>query len=252
MRSGNDNRNGTPLRVAMVHYRDAAESGGSLRVGETIANHLDPHQVATDMVFAYGGPGIIAKHCRVPCHYLDARGPTDCRAWLRARALFRGLRPDIVHFQDAVVWLRAALLSTSYRKLVHVHGRYEKNSASITGRTHPFRATHLFHAYLKLTDTQVFISTTAMKSLLELGWVASERSFVVYNAIDQTRLELTADKSEARLKLGLPRDAKLLGMVCRLVREKFLNCIQKTESENCRGWLTGSCTCWAMISRLVL
>jgi glycosyltransferase involved in cell wall biosynthesis len=201
----------------MIHYRDMAESGGSLRVGETIANHLDPRKVAAAMVFAYGAPGVVAKHSRVPCHYLGARSPKDASAWLRARSLLRELRPDILHFQDAVVWLRAALLGTSCRKLVHVHGRYEKPSPS---SMHPFRASSLFHAYLKLTDAQVFISNSARKSLLDLGWIASDRSYVIYNAIDLARLEVTADKSAARMKLGLPSDAKLLGMVCRLVKEK--------------------------------
>jgi glycosyltransferase involved in cell wall biosynthesis len=206
--------------VAMVHYRDAAEAGGSLRVGETIANNLDPDKVRAAMVFAYGGPGTVARHARVPCHYLGARGPKDFSAWLRARAAFRELRPDIVHFQDAVVWLRAALLASSYRKIVHVHGRYEKNSPSTTGQSHPFRASNLFHAYLKLTDAQVFISSSGRKSLLDLGWISSERSYVIYNAIDLARQEVTAAKSKARVSLGLPRDAKLLGMVCRLVKEK--------------------------------
>jgi len=204
----------------MVHYRDAAESGGSLRVGETIANHLDPDRVAAEMVFAYGEPGTVAKHARVPCHYLKARSPKDFSAWLRTRALFRELRPDIVHFQDAVVWLRAALLPSSYRKIVHVHGRYEKSSSNAKGQSHPFRASRLFHAYLKLTDAQVCISASARQSLLDLGWISSERSSVIYNAIDLARLEVTADKSEARTTLGLPRDAKLLGIVCRLVKEK--------------------------------
>ena len=45
----------------MVHYRDAAEAGGSLRVGEVIANHVDPNRVAVEMVFAYGDAGPVTE-----------------------------------------------------------------------------------------------------------------------------------------------------------------------------------------------
>ncbi|MGZ8843904.1 MAG: hypothetical protein ACXW18_09600, partial [Pyrinomonadaceae bacterium] len=89
-----------PLRVAMVHYRDSAIGGGSLRVGETIANHLDSRRIAAEMVFAYGSAGPVTQHAKVPCHFLESQGPRDVRAWNRARALFSKLRPDIVHFQD--------------------------------------------------------------------------------------------------------------------------------------------------------
>ncbi len=102
----------------MVHYRDAAEAGGSLRVGETIANHLDPHRVKAEFVFAYGGAGPVAANARVPCHFIRASGPRDISAWPRARALFRKIDPDVIHFQDGVVWLRLALSRTAYRKLL--------------------------------------------------------------------------------------------------------------------------------------
>jgi glycosyltransferase involved in cell wall biosynthesis len=206
----------------MVHYRDISESGGSLRVGETIANHLDPDRVAARMVFAYGGPGPVAKQTRVPCHFIKARGPRDPLGWLRARLLFRELRPDIIHFQDGVVWLRAALLGSAYtKKIVHVHGRYEKTSRNKgPNSSHPFRASRLLRTYLKLTDAQVCISDGARKSLLDLGWISSERSHVVYNAVDVSRFKSAVTKSEARASLDLPPDVKLLGIVCRLVKEK--------------------------------
>ena len=173
------------------------------------------------MVFAYGGPGPVARQTRVPCHFIKAHGPRDPLGWLRARALFRELRPDVIHFQDAVVWVRAALLGSAYPKIVHVHGRYEKTSRNRGPHSsHPFRASTLLRAYLKLTDAQVCISNGARKSLLDLGWISSEVSHVIYNAVDVSRFKSTATKSEARASLSLPQDVKLLGIVCRLVKEK--------------------------------
>src|SRR5215471_12983855 len=94
-----------PIRVAIVHYRDSAAVGGSLRVGETIANHVDSKRVLAELVFAYGSAGPVTRNAGVACHFIGATGPRDPAAWIRARSLFKQLQPDIIHFQDGVVWL---------------------------------------------------------------------------------------------------------------------------------------------------
>lgn len=208
------------LRVAIVHYRDAAESGGSLRVGETIVNHLDPARVSAEMVFAYGSAGLVASSVRVPCHFIGAKGPKDFSAWVRARRLFKEIRPDLVHFQDGVVWLRMALLGTPYKKAVHVHGRYQEARENGNLNDPLFCASPLLRVYLKSTDAQICINNGARNSLLEMGWISPEKSYVVYNSIDLSRFSRKQDQAAARAQLGLPKDALLLGMVCRLVREK--------------------------------
>ena len=204
----------------MVHYRDAAGAGGSLRVGETIANHLDPDQVRAELVFTYGGPGPVTAGAQVPYHFIHASGPRDFSAWPRARALFQQINPDVIHFQDGVVWLRIALSKTAYRKVFHVHGRYERASAAGGFAANPFRATALMRAYLKSTQAHVCINEGARRALINLGWTSLGKSHVVYNAIDITRFKPAIDKPSARAALGLPTDLRLLGSVCRLVREK--------------------------------
>lgn len=208
-----------PLRVAMIHYRDEAAVGGSLRVGQTLTDHLDPKRIEAQLVFAYGQAGPVANAARVPCHFIKAKGPRDLPAWYRARRLFRDLNPDLIHFQEGVVWLRTALSYTSSRKIFHVHGRYEKPSAK-SNRANPFRATPLLHAYLRSTDAHVCISDGARQALLDIGWTSPAKSHVVFNAIDLARFTPVTDSGTARNLLQLPRDVKLLGMVCRLVKEK--------------------------------
>ena len=207
----------------MVHYRDSAAGGGSLRVGETIANNLDANRVVAEMVFAYGSAGPVTKNATVPSHFIGSRGPKDFPAWIRARALFQKLRPDIIHFQDAVVWLRTALTATPYLKVVHVHGRHQiRPGGEELGRykTHPFNASQLLRTFLKFTDAQVCINNGARDALLDLGWISPERSCSVYNSIDVSRFSALPERAQARAQLGLPQDALLLGMVCRLVWEK--------------------------------
>jgi glycosyltransferase involved in cell wall biosynthesis len=212
-----------PIRVAMVHYRDAADSGGSLRVGETIANYVDPGRVAVELVFAYGDAGPVTEQARVPCHFLSAKGPKDFRAWQRARAFFRSMKPDIIHFQDCVVWLRSALVGTPSLKMAHVHASYRSRADRTTQgafRNHPFEASQLLRVFLNSTDAQVCINPGAQRALLEPGWIKPERSYVVYNSIAASRFGEGHDRLQARANLGLPADALLLGMVCRLVWEK--------------------------------
>ena len=220
-----------PIRIAMVHYRDSADAGGSLRVGETIANQLDPNRVSAQLVFAYGGAGPVARQAKVPCHFIGASGPRDFPKWVRARTLFRTLRPDVIHFQDGIVWLRGALLGVPSQKLLHVHGRYEQNSNRALDDRHQFDATFLLRKYLRFTDAQVCISIGARDALLNLGWVSPERSYVVYNAIDVPRFSAQLNSTEARARFDLPRNALLLGIICRLVPEKgcleFLSIIER-------------------------
>jgi glycosyltransferase involved in cell wall biosynthesis len=184
-------------------------AGGSLRVGETIANHLDSQKVEAHLVFAYGDEGAVAKNTRVPCHFLKAKGPTDFSAWKRARAFFRELSPDLIHFQDAVVWLRTALLGSGHKTLLHIHGRYLPVYMGWTSRL-------LARTFIRSTDAQIYITEGARDTAIELGWADPNEAFVVYNSIDCRKFNGSIDKSSARAKLGLPQDTLLLGMVCRL------------------------------------
>lgn len=212
-----------PIRVAMVHYRDDAMAGGSLRVGETIANNLDPEHMAAEFVFAYGERGPVAKRTKRPCHFIQAKGPTDVAAWKRALSLFSKLQPDIIHFQEGVVWLRTALTGMPGKKIVHVHGRYSAfHSPDRTARQR-IRSSidaRVSHSYFKSTDAQVCINHATRNWLLELGWISKEKSCVVYNAIDVGRFASLPTRVKARTQLGLLPDTLLLGMICRLVWEK--------------------------------
>jgi glycosyltransferase involved in cell wall biosynthesis len=223
-----------PIRVAMVHYRDDAIAGGSLRVGETIANKLDPERVAAEFVFAYGEPGPVTERTNLPCHFIRARGPKDFAAWARARDLFSRLRPDIIHFQEGVVWLRTALAKTPAKKVVHIHGRYSSFHSPDQTTRQKIRVAldaRLSRTYLKSMDAQICINHATRDWLLDLGWIAKEKSCVVYNAIDVQRFASRMPQDNARDRLGLPRDALLLGLVCRLVWEKgcsdFLSIIER-------------------------
>src|ERR1700761_8238511 len=109
------------LRVIMVLYRDDLNAGGSLRVVEVLANSLDPSRVEVHILFAYGGPGPIAKRTNVSCHFIESNGPLDLLSWRKARSVIDSIHPDVIHFHNPAYWLHAALLGKKYKKLIHLH-----------------------------------------------------------------------------------------------------------------------------------
>lgn len=201
------------IRVAIIHYRDDAQSGGSLRVGETLANHLDPSKVDAHLIFAYGGPGPVARHARVPCHFLGAKGPKDFPAWIRARHFFRKLEPDLLHFMDGVIWLRCALVGKRYVRLMHVHGKFLTQYLR-------WRERVIYRLLFGTADGHVCISNGASRTLIDLGWSRPSRTWTIRNAIDVKFFSNLPSRRTSRAQLGIPAGAKLLAMVCTLVKHR--------------------------------
>ncbi len=206
--------NGTlplPIRVVLVHYLDDPRAGGSLRVGEAIARHLDPAVFHSRLVFAYGGAGAVGKEIPESCHYLRAAGPGDPAAWSRSRRWFSDFSPAIVHFLDPVYWLRLVLVGSHSKKIVHVHGKPPADNLGIRQRL-------LNRVAIGSADARICITHGSREALIKLGWGNSSNSYVVHNGIDCDRFQLAQDRNEIRLRFGIDPASKVLGMVCRLVR----------------------------------
>src|SRR2546421_336883 len=112
-----------PLARMKCHSRFVRSATGP---GSPYTNTNSADTCSGSRLFAivYGEPGPVAERTNLECHFIRARGPKDLTAWERARDLFARLQPDIIHFQEGVVWLRTALIGTPATKIVHIHGRY--------------------------------------------------------------------------------------------------------------------------------
>lgn len=199
------------LRVALVHYRDDAGAGGSLRVGEALARNLDRSRIEPRLIFAYGGEGAVARGFDGESAFLGASGPVDPGAWMRARSYFRRLDFDVVHFIDPVNWLRAILAGSPAKKIVHVHGRFLPGYLTLKTRL-------LNRLAVGGADARVCITHGALKSLKALGWTGSGNNFVVHNGIDCEHFAPLRGRTAARAAFGLQEDALVMGMACRLVK----------------------------------
>lgn len=192
---------------------DDARIGGSLRVGQLLANHVNPAEVEAHLVFAYGSPGPVAASSRVPCHFPKVQGRWDLRGWLRVRNLIRQLQPDIVHFQDPLFILRIFLSDCPIIRVTHCHGRPLSPPKSLVQR--------LASQWQRLTtDCFVCINPSAAKTLISFGLATPEQCQVLPNAVDVAVLQNRPNKKTARASLGLPQDVKLLGMVGRVIETK--------------------------------
>lgn len=182
-------------------------------MGETLAKGLRTLGIEAEICFAYGGPGPVGEAAGVPCHYLGLRSSQDFFRWPRVRNLMRTLKPQIVHFVDPLFWMHLASLGKSFKKVVHVHGGEFLTQGLLSDR--------LRWGFLRSrADLFVCITEGARRALVSLNLASASRTSVVYNGIDFDWFQDRPTREAARAKLGLPYDALVIGMVCRLFRAR--------------------------------
>ena len=199
--------------MALLHYRDDAGIGGSLRVGQAIGNHLDPDRIEAHFVFAYGGPGPVTATSRIPVHFVNATGAGDLAGWNRLRRLIRDLQPSVLHYVDPVFWMNVALCDWRGPRIGHLHG-------PLPERIQGFRDRLTIGTFRVSMTCNVCVSKDLETRAIKIGAAKRNAVRTIYNTIDCARFRQLPESSAAREQLGLPRDACILGMICRLVPEK--------------------------------
>lgn len=207
--SHNDGR----IRVALIHYRDDASIGGSLRVGQLIGNHLDATRVDAHFVFAYGGPGPVTASSRIPVHFVQSAGPKDLGGWMRVRQLIRELKPDVIHYINPVFWVNLALWDWHGPRVMHQHG-------PVPERISGWRNRLTYASFRRSITRHLCVSRQVEAQVLRVGAAREDSVYTIYNAIDCDSFARLPARADARQALHLPESAHLLGMVCRLVPEK--------------------------------
>lgn len=197
------------LKVALIVYRDDPSTGGSLRVGQVIAQNLPTYEVEVHLVFAYGGPGPISQSVSCPTHFLQATSSRDWNCWKKTRKWFKEMHFDVVHFVDCVNWIFFATVGVGGKRIDHYHGRPLLEFASVVDK---------LIALVKRWFNAAAIAIThgAKRTVVRNGWMSSKRVHVVYNGVNLQLFDRLPGKIEARKQLGLPEKTYLFGMIARV------------------------------------
>jgi glycosyltransferase involved in cell wall biosynthesis len=198
-----------PIRVGLIVYRDDPRAGGTLRVAETIAQHLTSEKVDGHLIVAYGGSGAISRDAKVPVHFLNAESAKDWRAWRRTRQWLCAAKFDVLHFVDAVQWIYLISIDFPVKRLDHFHGR-----PLLFGYSWLDRISAILHRFR--SDAAIAITHGAKRGVVNAGLMPPSRLQVVYNGVDADFFRQLPTKQQARAQLGLPQDAILFGQVARL------------------------------------
>ncbi|MGQ0720849.1 MAG: glycosyltransferase [Candidatus Eiseniibacteriota bacterium] len=154
-------------------------------------------------------------------HPLDLfRSRFDATAPFRLASIVRRSNPDVIHYHGT----RAAFFGACARLLLRhrpatlytVHGlSYRKESNRIS------RAVFLFAELLACrgADLVISVSQVDLQDLAQRGLLGRTPGRHIPNAVDGERFS-PGDRGAARVRLGLPRDAFIVGTVSRLVPQK--------------------------------
>jgi len=196
-----------------MHYLDDVRAGGSLRVGQLLANNLPPDEVESRILFAYGNKGPVGEQSTVRVDYAHVKGRWDLGGWLRVRKYITEFKPDILHFQDPLVVCRIFLSGLPGRRLTHCHGR---------PLNPPTTRAQKFNAWWLKRDTDLFvcIDAVAAQTLEKFNLARKGQCVLLANGVDFEWLQQRPTRTGARNALSLPADKKIMGMVCRVVEHK--------------------------------
>lgn len=154
----------------------------------------------------------------------DRFGPgNDLRCILQLGALFRVVRPDLLHLHGyRAAWLGriASRLAGGHRQLVSIHNFPPAGPAAAPARWLLARGEG---ALARHTAAFVTVSEALKQNTVAQLGLPADRVHVIYNAVDLSRFKVVSDPSRIRRELGLPQSVQLVGTAARLCPDKGLD-----------------------------
>ena len=221
--------------------------GGPAWQVSVLTRGLVPPDFESTLVCGYVSDGeadfIALRDPELPCHQIEGLGRSvkpldDLRAFITLVRLMRAEKPDIVHTHTA----KAGVL-----------GRLAAIAARVPVRVHTFHG-HVLHGYFspRVTKGIILIERLLARRTTALAAVGSQvRDDLLAAKIgrpDQYRvvppgvsIEASLNKTEARIRLGLPVDAPIALFVGRLTQikrpDRFIEAFRTVLSEQPRAIL---------------
>jgi len=220
---GLKSRSDSPLRV--THVVLALDLGGLerivvdlIRVGRT--HGLDPSVICLER------PGTLAAQVEaLGMPLLCADKPPGVRLGTvgRVRELLRRLKPDVVHTHQIGALFYAGPAARREKVPVVVHTEHINNVAKSPTLNKKIRTRLLWGWAGSFADRFCCVSDDIAEAVTAYGTVARQKVSVVLNGIDTAAFDSTGDCESLRQRLGIPRDAPVIGTVGRLNEVKRQN-----------------------------
>ena len=203
--------------LLLIHSLDY---GGAERVIVDMARNLDSagYKVAICAFSDKLGLGKEFEETSVDLYILEKRSRFDLMLVVRLTRLMRRLRPDVVsmHCRDALHFgTPACLLARVPRRIATEH--------SVGSGTSQFLNSLAYRMSLPTWTAAVAVSEFLKELMLRKWHLPAEKVRVIYNGIDLSRLQPGTDSTYIRRELGLPSEARIVGNVATLKKEKGLD-----------------------------
>lgn len=200
------------MRILHICQRDDPDTGGSLRVAESLVREQRTAGLDVWLLFLYGAPASVSKSLagRTICLHLSS-SKQALRGIKRLHKVIRQVAPDVIHSHDGITWPRLVFMLFRIPVVTHLHLPVE-TSLKMKDKVGGF-------LIKKTTDILIGISLHTIDTWVRSGYPPS-RIHYVPNGVDFDRFRIV-DKVEKQLlreQLGLPVDKHILLWVGRLHR----------------------------------
>jgi glycosyltransferase involved in cell wall biosynthesis len=202
-----------PHPVKILHVLNSLNAGGLENGVVNVANALEGggfeiHCASLD------APGAFVSRLKKPCVTALGRGNGfSIRAVRRLAALLRSLKPDIIHTHNLGPLLYAVLAALPRRPVI-LHGEHsELSQADLAGRRLWQRR------FLYRRCAALHTVSAEQREKLAAHKLTGAEILAIINGVDTARF-CPGDRRAAREKLGLPSDARVVGLAGRFAPQK--------------------------------
>ncbi|MBO5938563.1 MAG: glycosyltransferase [Clostridia bacterium] len=209
-------------KIKVVEVITDSNIGGAGVLLCTRLKHSDRARIETEVILPQGS-ALFPRLCAlgVVVHEIDVCRDSsfEAIAILKYVALLRRLNPDLIHCHGALSARIAAWLCGVPVRLYTRHCVYplSKMQKSLLGRCLIGQGQRI------LSHRMIAVAHSAKQNLCEMG-VASDRISVIINGVEALRSVTEEEKEELRKRLGIPKEATIVGICARLEECKGHSC----------------------------
>lgn len=215
------------MKVRVVHIITKLELGGAQQNTLYTVKHLNRNLFEPHLICGQGGildrqaaelPDVNVHFCKELVRPISPA--SDWRAYERMKTLLRDLRPQIVHTHSSKAGILGRLAASAAKVPAVVHTYHGFGF-------HRFQNPLVFRAYLAAeryacgrTNHLVFVSRGNWQWAESLGLCRHPSAGLIHSGVEATGPMEGGARAAMRAELGIPPDAKLVGMIACLKQQK--------------------------------